>query len=252
MQLDWWTLALQTLNVLVLVWLLGRFFFRPVAAIVARRQEEAAKVLADAEAIRREAEGARSRAEADLAGIGERRQAMLDEATRQAKAERESALAEGARDVARLRDEAAAAAARDRATADREMISRAATLALDIARRLLGRLPPATGFDAFVEELGRRARGLSPEARAGLAPATADEPVTVVAAADLGAAERQRVEAVLRDALGAERPLAFRRDPALLAGLEVHGRTTVLRNSWQADLEAIRQEIEREPGPRSA
>ena len=30
MHIDWWTLALQTVNVLVLIWLLARFFFRPV------------------------------------------------------------------------------------------------------------------------------------------------------------------------------------------------------------------------------
>ena len=40
MHIDRWTLALQTVNVLVLIWLLHRFFFRPVADIVAKRQAE--------------------------------------------------------------------------------------------------------------------------------------------------------------------------------------------------------------------
>jgi F-type H+-transporting ATPase subunit b len=48
MRIDWWTLALQTANVLILIWLLGRFLFRPVADIVARRQDEANKLIADA------------------------------------------------------------------------------------------------------------------------------------------------------------------------------------------------------------
>ena len=56
MPIDWWTLALQTVNVLILVWLLARFFCRPVAAmIVAKRQEQASKLLADAVAARQEA-----------------------------------------------------------------------------------------------------------------------------------------------------------------------------------------------------
>ena len=46
MHFDWWTLALQTVNVLVLIWILARFFFRPVADIVAKRQAEADKLLA--------------------------------------------------------------------------------------------------------------------------------------------------------------------------------------------------------------
>ena len=37
MHIDLWTLGLQTINVLVLVWLLARFLFRPVAAIVVQR-----------------------------------------------------------------------------------------------------------------------------------------------------------------------------------------------------------------------
>ena len=50
MRIDWWTLALQTVNVLVLIWILGRFFFRPVMDIVVKRQQEANKLLADAAA----------------------------------------------------------------------------------------------------------------------------------------------------------------------------------------------------------
>ena len=63
MHIDWWTLALQTVNVLVLIWILARFFFRPVVNIVAKRQEEASKLLADAAAARQQAADARAEAE---------------------------------------------------------------------------------------------------------------------------------------------------------------------------------------------
>lgn len=46
MQLDPWTLSLQTLNALVLVWLLTRFLYRPVTAIIAPCRAEAATVIA--------------------------------------------------------------------------------------------------------------------------------------------------------------------------------------------------------------
>ena len=38
MRIDWWTLGLQTFNVLVLVLILSRFLFRPVAAIIEERR----------------------------------------------------------------------------------------------------------------------------------------------------------------------------------------------------------------------
>ncbi|MDU1693666.1 MAG: ATPase, partial [Bradyrhizobium sp.] len=33
MTIDWWTVGLQAVNVTILVWLLARFFWRPVAGI---------------------------------------------------------------------------------------------------------------------------------------------------------------------------------------------------------------------------
>ncbi|MEO0035300.1 MAG: synthase, partial [Pseudomonadota bacterium] len=38
MSLDWSSLALQTVNFLVLVWLLQRFLYRPVLAAIDRRR----------------------------------------------------------------------------------------------------------------------------------------------------------------------------------------------------------------------
>ena len=52
MRFDWWTFALQTMNVLILLWILSRFLFRPAADIIKARQAEAGKLLSDAAAAR--------------------------------------------------------------------------------------------------------------------------------------------------------------------------------------------------------
>jgi F-type H+-transporting ATPase subunit b len=80
MRIDWWTLALQTANVLILIWLLSRFLFRPVAEIVARRQDEANKLLADAAAVQRQADEARADLERARANIGVERDSMIADA----------------------------------------------------------------------------------------------------------------------------------------------------------------------------
>lgn len=46
MRIDWSTLALQTINVVVLVWLLSRFLFRPVSDIIAKALDAHATRLA--------------------------------------------------------------------------------------------------------------------------------------------------------------------------------------------------------------
>ena len=59
MRIDWWTLGLQTVNVLILVALLARFLFRPVVAVMDERRAAAAKLISDAEAEKVKAVAAR-------------------------------------------------------------------------------------------------------------------------------------------------------------------------------------------------
>ena len=73
MRFDWWTLALQTVNVLILIWILARFFFRPIAHIIAKRQDEMNKLFADAEAARKHAADARIEAEKARTDLGAER-----------------------------------------------------------------------------------------------------------------------------------------------------------------------------------
>ncbi|AOH87284.1 hypothetical protein AWL63_24355 (plasmid) [Sphingomonas panacis] len=49
MHIDWWTLALQAINVLILVWLLARFLYRPVMKVIADRQAAADALLSEAQ-----------------------------------------------------------------------------------------------------------------------------------------------------------------------------------------------------------
>ena len=113
MHIDWWTLAFQTVNVLILIWILGRFFFRPVADIVIKRQEGANKLLADAAAARQQATDARADAEKMRADIGAERDRLIAEAQKSAQKEKENLLALASQDVAKLRSDAKAAIDQD-------------------------------------------------------------------------------------------------------------------------------------------
>jgi F-type H+-transporting ATPase subunit b len=65
MQIDWRTLGLQTVNALVLIWLLAHFLFHPVVDAIAARQKAAGQLLADAQAAKAAAEDERERASAE-------------------------------------------------------------------------------------------------------------------------------------------------------------------------------------------
>ena len=253
MHIDWWTLGLQTVNVLILVWILSRFFFRPVTAIIARRQEEAKKLLAEAAAARQRAEAVREDADKAHAKVDARRLELLEAAGKEAKAEKARLLGEASQEAAKTRDAAAAAAQRERADAEGALLQHAGELSLEIARRLLARLPGDAGLAAFADGLCREIRALPPEARVGLTPAAAPgEPLELWSASDLSHEQQNIVRERLAGALGFEPRLAFRRNEALMAGLELRGPTTIVHNNWRSDLDRIREELAREERHRKA
>lgn len=243
MQFDWWTLALQTINVLVLVWILARFFFRPIAAIVAKRREEAGRVLAEAAAERAAAQQEKAAAAAEHQQIAAQREALMENARTEAAAEKERLLAQSAEALARQREEAEAALARQRHESEGELIAQASNLSVDIAKRLLERLPPETVFKAFLSGLETALQNLPDDGADGIAGADGEHPVEVVTAASLSEDQARQVRALLEQAADTDVALEFRSDPALIAGIEVHARNTIIRNSWQADLARIREEL---------
>jgi len=243
MRIDWWTLALQTVNVLVLVWILGRFFFRPIADIVARRQSEAGRIMAEAAAARQQAAELKAQAEATHDRLDEERGNLLRGARQAAQAEKAELLAQASSDIAKLRGEAQAAILQQQQAAELAVVARASELSVDIARRLLQRLPARLALSAFVQGLCGEITALAPEARSLLAAADAAHPLEVVSAVPLAEDETILLRDALRGALGVAPPLTFRAEPALIAGLELRGRHTVVRNNWQADLGRIREEL---------
>ena len=233
MRIDLWTLALQTVNVLVLVWLLARFLFRPVAAVIAARREAADKLLADAEAQREQAADATVALAHEREGLAGEGQRIVADARAAAEAERATLLRHANDAAARLQADAQQAIARDRQTM-RETLEREATdLALTIASRLLQRVPPRELNRAFVEAAAEVLA--THPARASLT--TAD--LELRSAVPLDETMQADSRAILARALGAPPRITFRTDPTLLAGIELAAPAALIRNSWRADLDRI-------------
>ncbi|MBK5928721.1 F0F1 ATP synthase subunit delta [Rhodobaculum claviforme] len=243
MSFDPWTLGFQAVNVLVLVWLLHRFFWTPVAAMIAERQARSATLLAAAEATRAEADTALADLEAARAAIAVERDAMLAAAHKDAEAAR-AAILDAARDEATaLHDTARAARVRAAAALKRAARQEAQGLAVTIARRLAARLDGAAIDAAFLGWLVQGIADLSAAERAALSVARLE----VVSATPPDAGAQARIAAALSAALGAPVTPGFRTDPALIAGHELHSPHFSLRNSWAADLERIAAALRADP-----
>lgn len=243
MTIDWWTLGLQTVNVLILIWILARFLFRPVAKIIAERQAAAHAALDQAQAARAEAEAARDTAKAETVAIAQTRAELLAKAQDEAKREREHLLAAARTEADKARADARAELERIREDGRTAITDEAAALAADIAARLVGRLPDTARIDGFIDGLVTAVTDLPEATRGGIG---ATGPVRLRAARTLTGGERARLETRLGEALGHAVTLDIAPDPALIAGLELDAPHAVVRNHFRADLDRIAAELARD------
>ncbi|MCZ2898917.1 F0F1 ATP synthase subunit B [Burkholderia thailandensis] len=237
MRIDWSTLALQTINVVVLVWLLSRFLFRPVSDIIAKRQAAARKLIDDAAHERDAARAERDRVRGERASLAAARDDALKDALAQAATERARLIDAARADARALRDAARAQADADAARRAKALDAHATRLAIDIAAKLLARLPDSARVAGFVDGVAASLAKLPADVRASLAGD--DAQVRLVAPRALTAQEAAACRAAFAASVG--RPLEpdVRIDPALIAGLELESKYANVRNSLRQDLATI-------------
>ncbi|SEC13362.1 ATP synthase F0 subcomplex B subunit [Burkholderia sp. WP9] len=241
MRIDWWTLALQTINALVLIWLLARFLFRPVAGIIAERQKAARALIADAEAAKLAAIQERDKAAHETQQLAAAHGEAMKTVAVEAAAQKQALLSAAQADADALRAAAKGEAAGARAEQDKLASERASRLAVDIAAKLLDRLPESVRVSGFIDGLAEGIAQLPETARAAL---WGDGAVPTLAAPRvLSEREQQQCRTMLATCLKRDAPVNFEVDPHLIAGLELRSPHAVVRNSFGAELVRIKEAL---------
>lgn len=240
MTIDWWTIGLQAINVLILVWLLGRYFWRPVADIIAKRQAAAKELLDAAQARREQADAALAEVAQIRAMMAQQRVDLLVKAQAEIDQMHVEHLQLATQQAQAVLDAAQVEIARRQAAAEHIWREHAAQLAVAIAQRLAARLDSAAVREAFLDWLLHDLRALPEVTREALTRAGA---ANVVSAMLLNASERTHHAELIAAALGTPMSLTFSADPALIAGLELHSAHLVVNNSWRADLARILEDL---------
>ena len=70
-----------------------------------------------------------------------------------------------------------------------------------------------------------------------------EDAMEIVTAAALAPEEAEHIRGAIGEAFGGAPAVAFRSDPTVIAGIELHSRHAVIRNSWRGDLDRIREEL---------
>ncbi len=239
MTINWWDLGIQTVNVVILIWLLGRFFWRPVAAMIEQRRSTAQTRLKEAEASQAKADAALDDIAKTRAGFKDERAAILAGAQEEVAKARTAGLAEEAAAAATREEAAKSAMAQERAEAEKAWGHHAGRLATDIAGRLAARLDGHAVRAAFLDWLVQSIAA-QPEA---VRQAAAGAGLEATTATPLDPAEQDHCRAMIGEALGGQPRITFLVDPTLIAGLELRGPHLTVGNSWKADLARIQEEL---------
>lgn len=244
MHLDWWTLALQTVNFAVLVWLLHRFLYQPVLRLVETRKAEVQRQYADAKAAEEKASAQLAAVEAQRAGIGAERDAALKAAAAQIREVTAAGRAQGERAAQALLESGRKTLAAERQQALAAAQQLALELGAQFAQQLLADVPVALRAEAWIVRIEQFLSGLAAAERDALArQLDAGHPLTVVTAVPLPSAIADTWRGRLCALLGKTTLVDFKVRPELIAGTELRFPTAELRFSWESALATMRSEV---------
>jgi F-type H+-transporting ATPase subunit b len=238
MLIDWFTVGAQTLNFLILVWLMKRFLYQPILDAIDAREKRIAAELADADAKKAEAQTERDTYQRKNEAFDHERSSLMIKATEEAATERK-----------RLFEDARIAAAAMNAKRQETLSSEAATLALSIrrraqqevfaiARKALADLASTSLDERMAQAFTQRLRALTGEAKSGLASAlesalaSADEAV-VRSAFELPATQRDAIQRALDETFSAHIRVRFETAPDLVNGIQLSAAGRAV--AWNID-----------------
>ncbi|MEG6508974.1 hypothetical protein V6C03_08320 [Methyloligella sp. 2.7D] len=237
MTIDWWTLLLQTVNFLLLVWLLQHFLYKPVRAVIEKRRALAERALTQAEATEKQATAAKADFEAKTAGLDEARKAELKQAHETAEAEAKKILADARQQADAIRAEAKRDAKESQAEAVAGVREDIVQTAVKMAGTILAKTGDGALNEVFLARLLDQIGNLSKEDRARIDGDIASGGAPEIAtAAKLSRAEQGAWTKSLRAALKFTGAPRYSVDAALLGGAELRFPHATIRFAWSDQL----------------
>jgi F-type H+-transporting ATPase subunit b len=221
MQFDWWTFGLQTINFLVVVWLLSRLLFRPIRRVIEEREAADRKSAEESRQKTEDALAAKQEYEQKAAELEKKQQASEAAFRKSLEEERAKTLEKARNEAARVLEEARVRAEQEEKQALESLKGQLVALAGDLARKALAGDKPTNS-----EDMQRVCNYLDRLPAAELNSLIADlrEPnAALIVFTPSALPENLKTEwsAALKHRLGKEAKIAFKAEPDILGGVEL-------------------------------
>lgn len=223
MPIDWFTVAAQILNFLVLIWILKRFLYQPVLRVIGERQASVQKSLSDAAALREQATAELANLESERDTLRQERDAALREARSEANAERQRLTEEARAEFEAARKRWRNALDREQAEFQRELSEKAHTEVIAIADKLLRDLADTDLQERILEKFLGMMGHLDEESKNALQEAATETGAAIVRSAfELPPDRREAIATATRAILGESAQVEFETKPTLGCGIELN------------------------------
>jgi len=219
MLIDWFTVAAQAVNFLILVWLLKRLLYRPVLAAIEAREKKIATQLQGAAQSEAQARAERDDFQRRSEALERERAAILHSANTEAAAQRQVLLEAARRDSQALRARLLEVVGKEREELGRQLVTRTQVEVLALTRKALMDLADVSLEERMVAAFIANLRRLPTESHSRVEPAS--RAAVVRSAFDLSLPQRAAIAAAVSESLGADVAIRYERSPELVCGIDL-------------------------------
>ena len=241
MLIDWFTVAAQIVNFLVLVWLLKHFLYGRIIRAIDAREKKIAAGLSEAAAKKQEADERLSVYQAKLADFEKQHEAMLADAKVDAARLHTAMIEEARAQVRALETKWQQDLDRERDAFLADLRSRAATEILTIAQRVVGDLAGSNVQQCAIQVFLQKLRVLDNQEWKNLAQGD----LLLRSALDLPENTQAEIQRTIEERLHMPVSLRFERAPGMGLGVELRGNGR--RIGWNSEgyLEAMEEDLKK-------
>jgi F-type H+-transporting ATPase subunit b len=223
MLIDWFTVAAQAINFLILVWLLKRFLYKPVLAAIDEREKRIAAQLQDAEKQKTNAWKEQAEFRHKNEEFEQQRSALLLEATNAAKIERDKLFEAARKDSEELRLKLQKGVQGEFDNLNRKIGNLARQEVFSITRKTLADLAGVSLEERLTDVFIHRLHDMNDMQKEGLRTAlqVASNPAIVRSAFDLTPGQKAAVENAVKPLFRDGTEIHFETKSELISGIEL-------------------------------
>ncbi|MDD2540840.1 MAG: hypothetical protein PHH28_07325 [Desulfuromonadaceae bacterium] len=223
MLIDWFTVIAQTLNFLILVWLMKRFLYKPILHAIDQREKLIATELADAYATKSDAQKERDEFQHKNEEFDRQRAALLNKAMDEAQVERQRLLDEARQAADDLSAERQENLRNDARNLNQAISRRTQQEVFAISRKVLMDLAGSSLEEHMLDHFISTLKAIKGEEKEKLTAAikATQHPVVIRTTSNLSASLSASTEHAIKETFGMESQIRFETASELISGIEL-------------------------------